>query len=290
VCARYREAFVRNQLTAPVAPKKRWSLRLLRDPLLLFLGLAAGVFVFEAVRGRADERTISVPPGLRAELERRLSAELGRAPSAEERAGAFAHWKVDQAAAREAIALGLGRDDPQVTALLRARVAALRSLAVPEPSEQELTAFLESQRSAFEQPALHDFDQVFFDGHEPGAESRAQASLSALERGADPKALGDPFRFGSSLRGESLARVRSVFGPEFASRLAQAEPGRFYLARSSEGLHAVRLLKKSEGRMPALSEVRARVVAAWKLERRAAAEREALRALVAEYRFVDSDD
>jgi hypothetical protein len=280
---------VRNHLNA-VAPKKTGSWRVLRDPLLLFLALALGVFVFEALSAPADERTISVPPGLRAELERRLSADLGRAPSAEERAGAFARWKVDQAAAREAIALGLGRDDPQVTALLRARVAARRRAAVPEPSEHELSAFLESQRPAFEQPALHDFDQVFFDVQKPGAESRAQASLSALERGADPRALGDPFRFGSSLRGESLARVRTVFGPEFAARLAQAEPGRFYLARSTEGLHAVRLLKKLEGRMPALSEVRPRVVEAWKLERRAAAERDALRALVGEYRFVDSDD
>jgi hypothetical protein len=281
---------VGNDLTAAVAPKKRWSRRSLRDPLLLFLSLAAGVFVFEAVRGRTDERTISVPSGLRAELERRLSAELGRVPSAAERAAALARWKVDQAAAREAIALDLGRDDPQVTALLRARVAARRSAAVPEPSEQELTAFLDSQRAAFEQPALHDFEQVFFDLQKPGAESRAQATLLALERGADPKSFGDPFRFGSPLRGESLARVRTVFGPVFAARLAQAEPGHFYLVRSSEGLHAVRLLKKSEGRMPALSEVRPRVVAAWKLERRAAAEREALRALVAEYRFVDSDE
>jgi hypothetical protein len=280
---------VRSEAAA-VVPKKRWSRRWLRDPLLLFLGMAASLFVWEALRGRADERTIRVPSGLRAELERRLSAELGRAPSAEERAGSLARWKVDQAAAREAVALGLGRDDPQLMALLRARVADQRSAAVPEPSEQELAAFLERQRRAFELPALHDFDQVFFDVQKPLAESRAQAALSALEHGTDPAALGDPFRFGSALRGESLARVRSVFGAEFADRLAQAEPGRFYLARSSEGLHAVRLLKRFGGRMPALSEVRPRVVEAWKLERRAAAERDALRALVGEYRFVDSDD
>ena len=257
---------------------------------MLFSILAAGVFAIGTAGGRADERTIVITPAVTAELERALTQELGRAPTAAERIQALERWKLDEAAAREAVALGLGRDDPQVLSLLRERVAEAAVPSAPAPSERELEAYLESHRAAFERPERYDFEQVFLDPQKPGAEARARSILSALEAGAAPTSLGDSFRFGYALVGESFARVRAVFGPEFAEALSRAEPGRWQIVRSAAGLHVVRLLKKFAGRSPALGDVEKEVSAALEAERKTAHERAALRALVARYRFVESSD
>jgi hypothetical protein len=261
--------------------------RLVREPLALFLALGALVFLVHALARKPDPRTVVIPRELRAELARRLASELGREPTQAERHQALERWKIEEAAHREALALGLGRDDPEVLALVKQRLLAARRVAVPEPTEADLARWLESHREAFEQPERFDFDQVFFDPERGGAESRARELLARLPPGAPAEKLGDPFRFGNSLRSESAARVRSIFGPEFAARLRTLEPQRWELVPSTEGVHLVRLLSHSAAALPRVQDVRDALTAAWKRDRESLSEQRALRSLLDDYDFVD---
>lgn len=273
------------------APRKigQRLLALAREPLVLFSLLAIAVFGLAHVRARPSDDTIIVPRALRGELATKLAAELGRPPTPSERERALEHWKLEQAAAREGFAFGLERDDPRVLSLLRERVAARRAKPVPEPTAAELTAFYEAHRASFAHPELYDFEQVFFDGRTSDAQTRARANLPVLEGGVAAESIGDPSRFGTSLRAVPLARVRATFGPEFAERLASAEPGAWQIARSSEGWHALRLLQKTPARQVALSELRPRLVDEWKREQATRAAHDALQALLDEYQFVADD-
>jgi hypothetical protein len=243
------------------------TLRLPCEPLLGFAALGALIFALHALTKKPDPRTIVVPRGLRGD--------------------ALEAFELEQAAHREALALGLGRDDPQVLAILKQRLVSARSTPTRDPSEADLVRWLESHRDAFELPERFDFDHVFFDSSRPDPEARARALLSKLEPGGAAPSAGDPFRFGNSLRNESLPRVRSVFGSDFAERLRTAELGSWQLAKSLEGLHLVRVLARREAALPPLEDVRGALTDAWKRAHEATLDRQILSDLVKQYRFVE---
>ncbi len=237
-----------------------------RQPLLWFALASLSVFALHARFGAEDPRTIRVPPGLGSERE---------------------PWKLRQAAEREARALGLWRDDPQALALALERVAALRARPLAPPTDAELGEFLERHREAFDQPELYAFEQVFFDPRRGDAEARARAAQRELEAGGDPVKLGDPFRFPVALTAEPAARVRAVFGDGFLDALSKARPGAWQTLRSPDGVHLVRLVKKTAGRRIDVADARSELARAYELEQSAIREREALDGAAREYRFVD---
>jgi parvulin-like peptidyl-prolyl isomerase len=79
--------------------------------------------------------------------------------------------------------------------------------------------------------------------------------------------------------------VRAVFGKDFLDALSNAEPGAWQTLRSPDGVHMVRLVKKTAGRRVSVAEARKGLVRAYELERAANREREGLDAASREYRF-----
>jgi len=240
--------------------------RWLGQPLLWFSLASAGIFWLHARFGAGDPRSVVVPSGLG-------SAREG--------------WKLRQAAEREARALGLWRDDPLALDIARERVAKLRARPPSEPSDAELAAFLERHRDAFDEPERYAFEQRFFDPRRGDPEARSRAALGRLEDGANPGELGDPFRFPAVFEAEPVARVRAVFGAEFAEALARAKPGVWQALRSTDGVHLVRLVRKMPARRVSVADVREELARAYALARAAESERGALREAAGEYRFVE---
>jgi len=245
-----------------LARSRRWF----RQPLLRFALSSAALFAWHARFGAKDAHTIAVPRGLGSESER---------------------WKLQQAAQREARELGLWRDDPQALAIARERVAELRARPAAEPTDAQLGEFLERHRDAFDRPQLYAFEQVFLDPRRGDPETRARAVRAELENGGDPGKLTDPFRFPAVLTAEPSARVRAVFGKDFLDALANAQPGTWQTLRSPDGVHLVRLVKRTAGRRASISEARTELLRAYELERAANREREGLDEASREYRFVD---
>src|SRR5450432_2097627 len=128
-------------------PDRGVLLRLLREPLLHFFIM--GAFLFVAQRWVVgDPRTITVSPGLRAELRRRFQDLNGRKPEPAEFEKSLQQWERDEALFREALRERLDRDDPSVRAALVDKMHARAALEVPkrEPTQAELDAWLAAHR------------------------------------------------------------------------------------------------------------------------------------------------
>jgi len=262
-------------------PWSRWFAQWLHEPTIHFFVVGAVVFfVHRIIVG--DPRTIAVSPMLRVDLTRRFRDQNGRAPNTTELSDALQTWERDEALYREALRDRLDRDDAMVRSFLVEKVktrAALEFLT-PEPSQQELDAWLAQHHELYETPQLFDYQYVVFPTGEASAEQQRAKWLTALQKGANPE------RLGRGITGVKLPRelIQQKFGHELAERICGLPIGEWQPLESQEG-HLLIRLNQIDGGLPDAGALRPRLMADWQNSRRQQAVDRAVQAIVARYRF-----
>lgn len=253
--------------------------------------LALGLLVFAVHRavappdpGRAIVLSAALRQGLRQELQRRSGVPPGPA----DEAAALERWLDDEVRYREALRLGLERGDVIVRRRLVQKMEFLTEDLEParEPTDAELAAQLAAHPERWAEPARVTLEHVFASRQRHGgaAATVAAAWRQALDAGADPAALGDPFLRGREFPRHSEAQLASVFGAAFAARaVGLAAGGWVGPVASSYGEHLVRIRERHEARQPALAEVRDAVRRDWLAGERERLDRTAMARLRAAY-------
>ncbi len=259
--------------------------RIVREPLVLFLGVGALVFAFDPSSAVDAESptTIVLDASRRADLGRQLEEALGRAPTDDERARAEEQWVRTEILVREAQALGLDDDDPVVRDRLAKKMSFVaRSVtAVPTPPEAELRAMWEEGGDEFRVDAAITLRQVWAPD-----EATAVRLVDAWRGGADPRELGDPAPGGPVLRGRSPEALAERYGEAFAQAVSALPEGEIALVGSSVGWHGVRVEKRRDARALDFEGARDRLALRWQATWAEAAAEEAIEALRERYTVV----
>lgn len=248
---------------------KRLS-RLLREPLLHFLGIGGLIFLFfGAISGPGSEPVdrIVVGPKHIERLAARFQSVWRRPPTDEERRALIDDFVRGEIYYREALALGLDRDDTVIRRRLRQKMEFLTDTAADllEPAAGELEAYLASKAQAYRSGPQLAFEQIFL-GETPGPDS-VELSLSALQSdpALDLSALGESTLLPAYLDLSPLNAIDGVFGQGFSERVAELPPGTWAgPVESSYGVHLVLVRESRPARMPPLAEVRDAVLRDWK--------------------------
>ncbi len=206
---------------------------------------------------------------LRAAFER----QSGKAPEAEELRGlVMAHIR-EEVFCREALALGLDRDDAIVRRRLAQKMEFLTGdiASAAEPGEAAVREFFEKNAAHYAKAGRVSFRHVYFSKEKRGAgvATAATEALAALAKGASDETMGDPFLHGFEFAEREQDDVIAAFGPEFAEKLA-AEPTGEWVGpvASSYGLHLVRVEARLEPRGVKYEQVRDTVQRDFQDERR----------------------
>lgn len=254
--------------------------RLLREPLLHFLLLGAALFLAYHLgprRGGAEPQQIVVSAGQIEHLAAGFARTWQRAPTPDELAGLVRDFVREEVYCREALALGLDKDDTVIRRRLRQKMEFVSEdiAAQLEPTEAELDAYLHAHPEAFRLEPRLTFQQVYLNPEKHADLARDVAQLLAtLDQagGADASTLGDPFLLGHAFAAASSGEIASQFGEAFANALSGLAPGRWAgPVESGYGVHLVRVDARTEGRLPVLAEVRDAVRREWDNARRLAA-------------------
>jgi hypothetical protein len=253
--------------------------KLLREPLVHFLALGAVVFLmfhFNASPDALQDSRIVVSPGKVVQLVTGFSRTWHRPPSEAELDGLIEDYVKEEVLYREALAMGLDKDDTIVRRRMRQKLEFLTedtSAAAPL-TDQDLQDWLAKHPDKFRiEPAIA-FSQVYFNASSRG-ESASAAALKTLahlnsagKSVASPE-LGDTTMLPHELPLSRVGEVASVFGDEFAQQIAQLPPGRWAgPVPSGYGLHLVYVSERTEGRARPLAEVREAVQREWVAEQR----------------------
>lgn len=177
--------------------------KLLREPLRHFLLLGAGIFLVYSLMSHSDSSgesgKIVVTLGQVEHLAAGFARAWQRPPTAQELAGLVRDRGREEVYVREALALGLDKDDTIIRRRLRQKMEFIADdIAQADPTDAALNASLQAHPDAFRVEQRLTFRQVYLNPEKHGehlARDAAQLLAQLNQSGAtvDASALGDPF-------------------------------------------------------------------------------------------------
>lgn len=249
----------------------------LREPLFHFLLIGLGLFLlYEFVNrdGETAPREIVVSEARIEALAENFARTWMRAPTARELSGLVDDFVKEEIFYREAVQMGLDRDDTVIRRRLRQKLEFISEdfASAIEPSDEQLQSYLEQHPEKFVNPARLTFLQVFLSTERRGERAVADAEklladLRADRGPADPTEAGDPSLLPAGLEAASLREVARSFGEDFAAQLDEVAVGQWMGPLSSGyGIHLVKVSTREASSMPTLDDVRPIVVREWQAE------------------------
>jgi hypothetical protein len=268
-----------------------WSRRLVREPLVHFLllgGLLFGAwYAFNDQPQLSDANRIVVDEAQVASIVATFRRTWLRPPTRKELAGLVEDRIKEEILYREALALGLDRDDLVIRRRLRQKMEFLNTdLTEPRPpTDAELQAYLDANMDRFRTSGRLSFTQVYLKQDE---QERATALLQRVA-GHPPselelETLGDASLLPGAMQQADMRDLDRIFGSDFAATLLAAPLGRWSGPHVSPyGLHLVYVSEHLPAREPPLGEVRKAVEREWLAQRQRQANERFYRALRARY-------
>jgi hypothetical protein len=271
---------------------------MLKEPLLHFLLLAAGLFAVSGSWGRVSESdeqdTIVVSEARILSLAQMFQRTWQRPPTRIELEGLIDDYITEEVLYREALKMGLDQDDTVIRRRLRQKLEFVaEDLAdAVEPTDVELQEFLNQHPAKFRLPDRATFTQIYLNPERHGETLREEIEelliqVRSSEEPIDPASLGDPFLLPHYFEDTRAGEIANLFGHEFSPRLLAAEMGKWSgPIESSYGVHLVLLHERTEGRVPDLDEVRDAVQREWHAARRAVSKEMFYQGLKEQYAIV----
>jgi len=267
--------------------------RIAREPLVHFAILGALLFAFAGRSGteRDRERRIVVTRGQIEQLATTFTRTWQRPPTRAELDGLIDDWVRTEVAYRQALALGIDEGDTVVRRRLRQKLEFLTEDATAaEPTDAQLAAYLEAHADEFRSPDRYSLTQVYLSPERRADAARDAANVAKRlddDPSLDPATLGDPLLVPRTLEDAPGPEIASVFGKQFAESLAALPIGHWSgPVTSGYGEHAVRIERRTPGRVPPLEAIRETVLREWQNAERTRLLEEAYRRMRAQYEVV----
>lgn len=198
----------------------------MRLPLFWFIVIGTGIFAIDSFRHERSDNLITISEGDRQGIRDQWRSQTGKPIDSTSLDAMVDELVQERRLAREAIALGLDRNDVVVRRRLAQKLRFLTEGLSDdlEPSPAELEAFFDSRRSDYVEPASWSFRHVYFSKSTRGdnAKSDASATHSQLQEQKsqyDERPSGDAFIHGEEFKNVSEQEVEKVFGTFFVRRL-----------------------------------------------------------------------
>jgi len=271
--------------------------RLLREPLIHFLLIGAVLFAANGYmqRGRGgveSSKQIQLTVDDLRQLVILFQSQWRREPTAQELSRLVENKVQEEILYREALAMGLDKDDTIVKRRMAQKLQFLAEdvAAAREPTAAELKSWFEKNKAMFAQPSRLSFRHLYFTPDRRGQHARDDAAKALARLAGQPQnaklaaSLADPFMFQDYYRDRAPDYLGKEFGPQFAQAIAKLAPGSWQgPIESGFGWHLVFVDSVIPGRSPAFEEIEPDIKTAWLGEQKVQAWEKAYKAMRAKY-------
>jgi hypothetical protein len=270
----------------------------LREPLVQFNALGVALFVLYGLLGGgapddgADKR-IDVTQAEINWLRERWTRQWQRPPTETELRGLVEDYVREEVLYREALTMGLDRDDGVVRRRMVQKLELLTEAVLAPPTEEQLRAYFQENLDRYRIPEVRSFSHVYFnlDQRGEGAVADAESLLDELRNARQPVTRaperGDRFLMQYDYRLHTQVEVERLFGRRFAASLFEVEPQSWQgPIQSGYGLHLVYVSEVSPEAVPDFEAVRSRVQVDYEANQRYEAKEALYRSLASGYEVV----
>jgi len=260
--------------------------KFIREPLVHFLGGALLIFAFFWATGSSRDPagyTISIDETDIARLRSDWVRNFRRAPTQTELDSLIDQEIAEEVYYREALRLGLDKNDPMIRRRLFTKMRFVDGQKVDNvaPTDAMLQQWMDKDPDKYALSPLYDFEQIYL-----GQISAAEAGerIDQLNAGAGSGTFAQSISLPETLKQASTEDIGRQFGDRFAGQLKGLETGIWSgPVTSGFGAHAVRITAKEPGKAASLDDVRQRVVNEWRAAQQAEQKEKALGRYRAQY-------
>jgi imidazoleglycerol phosphate dehydratase HisB len=244
--------------------------KLLHEPLIHFMLIGIILFALFSMVGEpeSDKGNRLVVTQVHVErLVKTYQKRWGRPPGQAEVKNLVDGFIRQEILYREALAMGLDKDDAMVKRRMSQKLKFMfEDIAPPpEPDDAQLQTYLKKHSDKFRKPARYTFSQIYLSVDKRGdkALDDAKRLLARLQHNShkiDVSVAGDALMLDHHYTDTSQLEVAQIFGKPFSEKLNDIEPGQWVGPMDSAyGVHLVNVQQRTDTRLPDLAEIRDRV-------------------------------
>ena len=248
--------------------------RWLKEPLFHFLLIGAGLFLLYGWQADDDALRPDQIVFTEAKIDQFINLwerKWQRLPTQQELQGLIEQQVREEVLYREALAMGLDKDDQVVRRRMSQKMEFISNdlASLVEPDDEQLQTYLDEHPEKFAIPGRISYSQVYLNVSQRGEQvyadaERLHAELSQSTVDIDISMAGDSFMGGYSFNNETDFGVARLFGKAFALELFKLPVGEWTgPVKSGYGLHLVHVDSRTDSRAPSLEQVRDKVRGEW---------------------------
>jgi peptidyl-prolyl cis-trans isomerase C len=271
--------------------------RCLREPLVHFLLIGLVLFSVYGYMNRnrngvESSRQIALTPDDLRQMDMYFVSQWNRQPTPDEFQAMVEDKIREEVLYREALAMGLDKDDTIVKRRMAQKMQFLAEdvAAAHEPSTDELKAWFERNKEKFALPSRYSFRHLYFSPDKRGKNAQEDAAKALAKITGQPEnskladSLADQFMFQDYYGDKTSEQLAKEFGPEFAVAVSKLKSGSWQgPIESGYGWHLVFVDSVIPGRIPAFEEIEPDVKTAWLGEQKQQAWDKAYKEMRAKY-------
>lgn len=254
--------------------------KLLQEPLLHFLVIGAALFLLYDVQNDAvpedNNKRIVITQVHIDRMSLIFEKQNQRIPTKKEIEGMIEHLVQEEVFYREALAMGLDKNDAGVRRRLAQKMKFIFTDIAEQtkPTDQELITYLKEHSEKFEIPGNITFEHIYFnsDKREKQTENDAHQLLTKLHKNDlsyNVQGSGDRFMYGYLFKQLTDKEIISMFGKPFYKILSSQPIGSWqgpFL--SAYGLHLVKVENRTLSAQPEVKTVYDKLYREWLSEKR----------------------
>lgn len=249
---------------------------LLSEPLVQFLFLAAAtllIFRDEYQQPTESETEVVISEREAQQLINDWARLWGRSPTKPERDEIIENFLREEIFYREALDLGLDRDDPVIRRRLQQKYKYFieESDLASAPDDATLKTYYNNQIDRYSSQPIYSFDQIFIDTTDLTlAKSHTNRIIAKLASGEDWETLGDRLSVPSTMENATEQRVSGTFGTQLTASLPSLALDEWVAKpiASGFGYHVLRVRAITAPEPLPFESVRDEVLADWSYEKR----------------------
>lgn len=251
----------------------------LKEPFFHFLLIGAGIFLLYTVTANEpenEETRIEVSSARADRMVTLWEKRWNRPPTEEEFNGLTEQYVNEEVLYREALAMGIEKDDPVVRRRLAQKVRFISNdiVTIETPPDTVLQTYLDTHASKYQLAGKVTFKHIYFNPAKHGADMEDEAKALLVElrennNSIDMQSVGDSFLHGTAFSELKKFELKRLFGKAFAKALLEQKTGEWQgPLTSSYGLHIVYIDAKIASKTATLEMAKQSVLEDWMSDER----------------------